>query len=43
MVSYSPGADWGLFMGKHERIKDKAKPAASDEGATLPKPVCAAK
>jgi len=26
-------------MGKHERIKDKAKPAASDEGATLPKPV----
>jgi hypothetical protein len=38
MVSYSPSAHWGLSMGKHERIKDQAKPASSDE-ATAPTPV----
>src|SRR5882724_5244747 len=37
MVSYSPGADWGLSMGKHERVKDKAKPVSSDEATPQPK------
>src|ERR1700687_5056203 len=36
MVFYSPSADWGLSMGKHERIKDKPKPASSDEATTSP-------
>jgi hypothetical protein len=39
MVSYSSTAHWGISMGKHERIKDGAKPASPDETATPPMPM----